>query len=89
MINQPDIDRLGADAFINNLVANIQEDISGGQEKKSVSDYYYNNYGIDVTFSEENVNVRLYTESEGWKQSSIKINSNVITNSNSDCGTRN
>ena len=89
MINQPDIYRLGADAFINNLVANIQEDISGGQERKSVSDYYYNNYGIDVTFSEENVNVRLYTESEGWKQSSIKINSNVITNSSSDCGTRN
>jgi hypothetical protein len=81
-IFQPDIDRLGADAFINNILVNIQEDLNGGQQKSKISDYYISNYSVDVTFSEEMVNVRLYTESEGWKQSSLKINKNVIRNSN-------
>jgi hypothetical protein len=81
-IFQPDIDRLGADAFINNILVNIQEDLNGGQQKSKISDYYISNYSVDVTFSEEMVNVRLYTESEGWKQSSLKINTNVIRNSN-------
>lgn len=79
---QPDIDRLGADAFISNIVANVQEDLNGGQTTNNISDYYINNYSIDVTFSEENVNIRLYTESEGWKQASFKVNTNVITNPN-------
>lgn len=73
---------MGADAFIDNILVNIQEDLNGGQQKSKISDYYISNYSIDVTFSEENVNVRLYTESEGWKQSSIKLNTNVIRNSN-------
>jgi hypothetical protein len=81
-IFQPDIERMGADAFIDNILVNIQEDLNGGQQKSKISDYYISNYSIDVTFSEENVNVRLYTESEGWKQSSIKLNTNVIRNSN-------
>ncbi len=81
-IFQPDIDRLGADAFIDNILVNIQEDLNGGQHKSKISDYYISNYSVDVTFSEDMVNVRLYTESEGWKQSSLKINKNVITNSN-------
>jgi hypothetical protein len=81
-IFQPDIDRLGADAFINNILVNIQEDLDGGQQKSKISDYYISNYSIDVTFSEEMVNVRLYTESEGWRQSSLKINTNVIRNPN-------
>lgn len=81
-IFQPDIDRLGADAFIDNILVNIQEDLNGGQQKSKISDYYILNYSVDVTFSEDMVNVRLYTESEGWKQSSLKINKNVITNSN-------
>jgi hypothetical protein len=81
-IFQPDIDRLGADAFIDNILVNIQEDLNGGQQKSKISDYYISNYSVDVTFSEDMVNVRLYTESEGWKQSSLKINKNVITNSN-------
>ena len=80
-IFQPDIERMGADAFIDNILVNIQEDLNGGQQKSKISDYYISNYSIDVTFSEENVNVRLYTESEGWKQSSIKLNTNVIRNS--------
>ena len=73
---------MGADAFIDNILVNIQEDLNGGQQKSKISDYYISNYSIDVTFSEENVNVRLYTESEGWKQSSIKLSTNVIRNSN-------
>lgn len=73
---------MGADAFIDNILVNIQEDLNGGQQKSKISDYYISNYSIDVTFSSENVNVRLYTESEGWKQSSIKLNTNVIRNSN-------
>jgi hypothetical protein len=81
-IFQPDIERLGADAFINNILVNIQEDLNGGQQKSKISDYYISNYSVDVTFSEDMVNVRLYTESEGWKQSSLKINTNVIRNSN-------
>lgn len=81
-IFQPDIERMGADAFIDNILVNIQEDLNGGQQKSKISDYYISNYSIDVTFSEENINVRLYTESEGWKQSSIKLNTNVIRNSN-------
>ena len=81
-IFQPDIERMGADAFIDNILVNIQEDLNGGQQKSKISDYYISNYSIDVTFSEENVNVRLYTESEGWKQLSIKLNTNVIRNSN-------
>lgn len=81
-IYQPDIDRMGADAFIDNILVNIQEDLNGGQQKSKISDYYISNYSVDVTFSGDMVNVRLYTESEGWKQSSLKINKNVITNSN-------
>ena len=81
-IFQPDIERMGADAFIDNILVNIQEDLNGGQQKSKISDYYISNYSIDVTFSEENVNVRIYTESEGWKQLSIKLNTNVIRNSN-------
>lgn len=77
-----DIDRMGADAVVDNIFVNIQEDLNGGQEKSKISEYYINNYSIDVTFSDDMVNVRLYTESEGWKQSSLKINKNVITNSN-------
>lgn len=81
-IYQPDIDRMGADAFVDNILVNIQEDLNGGQEKTKISDYYISNYSIDVTFSDDMVNVRLYTESEGWKQASLKINKNVVTNSN-------
>jgi hypothetical protein len=81
-IYQPDIDRLGADAFIGNIMVNITEDLNGGQDKNKISEYYISNYSVDVTFSDDMVNVRLYTENEGWKQSSLKINKNVITNSN-------
>lgn len=81
-IYQPDIERMGIDAFIDNILVNIQEDLNGGQQKSKIADYYISNYSVDVTFSEDMVNVRLYTESEGWKQSSLKINKNVITNSN-------
>jgi hypothetical protein len=81
-IFQPDIERMGVDAFVDNILVNIQEDLNGGQQKSKISEYYISNYSVDVTFSDDMVNVRLYTESEGWKQSSLKINKNVITNSN-------
>lgn len=81
-IYQPDIERMGIDAFVDNILVNIQEDLNGGQQKNKIADYYISNYSVDVTFSDDMVNVRLYTESEGWKQSSLKINKNVITNSN-------
>jgi hypothetical protein len=80
--NQSQIDRLGADMFIANIVSNIQEDLNGNQSKQSIADYYISNYSIDVTFSEDLVNVRLYTEDEGFKQASHKVKLNVITNSN-------
>lgn len=82
MIPKPDIDRLGIDSFVDNIFVNIIEDLNGGQTEKSITDYYMSNYDVDITFSEENVNLRLYTESNGWHQSSLKLNKNVITNTN-------
>jgi hypothetical protein len=73
MISQPDIDRMGIDAFINNIIVNIQEDINGGRGHNQITDYYMSNYGIDVTFSINSMNIRLYTESEGWSQHSCEI----------------
>ena len=73
MISQPDVDRLGIDAFINNMIVNIQEDINGGRGRNQITDYYMSNYGIDVTFSTNSMNIRLYTESEGWSQHSQEI----------------
>ena len=73
MISQPDVDRMGIDAFINNMIVNIQEDINGGRGRNQITDYYMNNYGIDVTFSTNSMNIRLYTESEGWSQYSHEI----------------
>lgn len=70
---QLDIDRMGVDAFIGNIVVNIQEDLNGGRSPSQVSDYYFSHYGIDVTFSEKSTNIRLYTESEGWNQSSHEV----------------
>lgn len=84
MINQIDIDRLGVDAFANNIFANIQEDVNGGQPTKAIEEYYFSRYGIDITFSEEYANIRFYTESEGWKQMTAKINFNVKSHSNTN-----
>jgi hypothetical protein len=70
---QPDIDRLGVDAFVNNIVAGVKEDLDGGQSTSFISEYYLKHYGIDVTVTLDTVNVRLYTESNGWNQSSTKI----------------
>jgi hypothetical protein len=73
ILSQPDIDRIGIDAFVGNMFVNIQEDLNGKRSASQISDYYFNNYGIDVTFTEKSVNVRLYTETEGWSQSSNEV----------------
>lgn len=72
-ILQQDIGRIGIDAFIENIVVNIFEDLKGGRLKNQISDYYMTYHDIDVTFSETTVNIRLYTENEGWNQSSHEI----------------
>lgn len=73
ILSQPDIDRIGIDAFVGNIIVNIQEDLNGGRSASQISDYYFNNYGLDVTFTEKTANVRLYTESEGWNQSTHQV----------------
>lgn len=72
-LSKPDIDRMGIDAFLGNLIVNIKEDLTGGRSPSQISDYYMYNYDVDVTFSSNSVNVRLYTESEGWNQTSHEI----------------
>lgn len=72
-LSKPDIDRMGIDAFLGNLIVNIKEDLTGGRSASQISDYYMDNYDIDVTFSTNSVNVRLYTESHGWNQTSYGI----------------
>lgn len=72
-LSKPDIERMGVDAFLGNLIVNIKEDLSGGRLPSQISDYYMDNYDVDVTFSINSVNVRLYTESYGWNQTSYGI----------------
>ena len=74
ILPQPDIERLGVDAFINNVIVNIQEDLNGGRTTNQISDYYMTNYDVDVTFNDKSVNIRLYTETEGWSHYSHEVN---------------
>lgn len=72
-ISQPDIDRIGIDTFVGNIVVNVQRDLNGGRSKSDISEYYMMCYNLDVSFSESILHIRLYTESEGWNQSSHEI----------------